>query len=96
MSPEKKNALLILGLTGAIAIVVSLFLGIIIITFFPLLVTLSLLLLGVLCKWGIEWCIRNRHIFKIAERANKIKKKLKVEEGINVVKESYRTLKEKK
>ena len=95
MDSEKKNALFVLGVTAAIATIVSLFLGIIIITFFPLLVTFFLLLLGVLCKWGIEWCIKNRHIFKIKERADKIRKKTRVDKGINLVKESYKTLKNK-
>jgi hypothetical protein len=48
------------------------------------------------CKWAVEWCIKNRHIFKIRERSIKVKKKLKIEEGINAVKESYKVIKEDK
>ena len=96
MENRKRKALLILGVTAFVSIIISLFLGIIIVTVFPLLVTFSLVLIGMLCKWGIEWCIRNRERFKFRERTNKIKKKLKVDEGINAVKESYQILKEKK
>lgn len=77
------------------SVVVSVFLGIIIFTFFPLLVTFTLILLGMACKWSVEWCIKNIHIFKIKERSGKLKKKLKIDEGIKVVKDSYDVLKNK-
>ena len=93
MVQEKKKALLILGMAGVISTIVSLFLGIIIVTFFPLLITFLLILLGMLGKWVFEWCIKNIHIFKIKENASKIKKKLKVEEGIDIVKDSYKVFK---
>ena len=90
-----KEALLILGMARLVCVVVSVCLGIIIITFFPLLVTFSLILIGMGCKWAVEWCVRNRHIFKICERGKKVKDKLKIDEGIDAVKNSYKVLKKK-
>jgi hypothetical protein len=96
MEAKKKKALLILGVAGLASIIVSLFLGIIIITFFPLLVTFILILLGMLCKWLVEWCVKNIHVFKLREKGEKVKDKLKIDKGINAVKESYQILKEDK
>jgi len=95
MEAKKKKALFILGIAGLLCIAVSLFLTIITITFFPLLVTFTLILLGMLGKWFCEWCIRNIHIFKIGERSKKVKEKLKIDEGIKVVKDSYEILRNK-
>jgi len=93
MEEQKKRALLILGVAGLISVLVSVGLGIIIVTFFPLLITFSLLLLGMLCKWLVEWCIIHVHIFKIRERGAKLKEKLKIDEGIKAVKDSYDVIK---
>ena len=90
---EKERALFVLGVAGLISIVVSICLGIIIITFFPLLVTFSLILIGMGCKWAVEWCIKNIHIFKIRGRSKRVKNKLKIDKGINAVKNSYKVLK---
>ena len=93
MSPEKKKALLILGAAALVSIIVSVCCGIIIFTFFPLLITFLLILIGMACKWVVEWCVKNRHIFKIRERSKKVKEKLKIDEGIKAVKDSYEVLK---
>lgn len=89
MEPTKKQALITLGITALVAIVVSLFFGILVITFFPLLIGCSVFLIGMLLKWGIEWCVKNIHIFKLKERTKKVKEKLKVDETIKKVKDSY-------
>ena len=44
------------------------------------------------CKWAVEWCVKNRHIFKFRERGKKVKEKLKIDEGIKAVKDSYEVL----
>ena len=74
---------------------ISLLMGLIVVAFLPLLVTFVLILLSMICKWGCEWCIRNRYIFKIGEKSKKVKEKLKIDKSINIVKESFRILREK-
>jgi hypothetical protein len=92
MTKEKKKALLIIGAAGAVSLIFSVCCGIIVFTFFPLLVTFLLILVGMACKWAVEWCVKNRHIFKIRERSKKVKEKLKIDEGIKAVKDSYEVL----
>ena len=92
MTKEKKKALLILSAAGAVSLIFSVCCGIIVFTFFPLLITFLLILIGMACKWAVEWCVKNRHIFKIHERSKKVKEKLKIDEGIKAVKDSYEVL----
>ena len=95
MNQEKKSALIVLAVAVLITVVASVMFGIIMLTFLPILVTFLLILVGMSAKWAVEWCITNRHIFKIKENAKKVKDKLKVDEGVRIVKHSYDVLKNK-
>ena len=46
-------------------------------------------------KWGIEWCWKNAHRLKFKDKANAVKKKLKIDEGVGLIKNSIETLKNK-
>lgn len=93
MNKEKKKALLIVGGTGIALIVFLILLPFLIIAFFPILIAVVLLMIGMAFKWGIEWCIKNIHIFGLKEKSEKVKEK--IDEGIGIVKENYEILKKK-
>ena len=95
LSKEKKQALVVLLVTGSLGLLACVLFVQLVFLFFPLLITLILILVGMLCKWMFEWCVKNIHLFKIKENAEKIKDKLKVDEGVKIVKHSYKVLKKK-
>lgn len=92
---KRQRAWFILIIAGLVIIFLAIISGAIIFLFYPLFIGLVLLLIGMLLKWAAEWCIKNIHIFEIKERATVIKKKLKIDRGIDVVKESIETIKNK-
>ncbi len=95
LSKKKQKALLVASVTGLILIALVSVLGFLAYLVFPLLVTLIVIIVGMITKWSVEWLIKNRQRFKIKERAKIVKKKLRIEEGVDLVKESIDTLRNK-
>lgn len=95
MITKKQEAWVIVIVTGALLFVTLVITGTVIYLFFPLLIGLLLLLLGMCLKWIIEWCIKNVHLFGIKEKAKKVKNKLNIDEGINLIKDSINTIRNK-
>lgn len=95
LNKKKKKALLVVIAAGAISLAITGLFGFLLFLFFPLLIALIVVVLGMFCKWGIEWFIKNIHLFGIGEKATKIKKTLKIDEGVTLIKDSIKTLREK-
>lgn len=95
MLTKKQEAWIIVVVSGLLLLALAVFTGTIIYLFYPLLIGLILLLLGMCLKWIIEWCIKNVHLFGIKEKAKKVKNKLKIDEGINLIKDSINTIRNK-
>ncbi|MHA1470039.1 MAG: hypothetical protein ACTSSP_05695 [Candidatus Asgardarchaeia archaeon] len=95
LNKKKKKALLVVVVAGVICLVTTLLFGFLLFLFFPLLIALIVVVLGMFCKWGIEWFVKNIHLFGLGEKVTKVKKKLKIDEGVTLVKDSIRTLREK-
>ncbi len=95
MNKKKKKALLVLIIVTLAAIAVFALLTIGLVAFFPILITFVVFLLGMGAKWCFEWLVKNIHIFKLKEKGIKVKEKLRIKEGVDLVKDSIEILKEK-
>lgn len=91
----KRMAMIVLIVFGIGCVVVLTMLGVVVYFAYPLLIAALCLMIGMLIKWTVEWCIKNIHIFRLRERANKVSKKLKIDKGVNTIKQSIATLKKK-
>lgn len=92
LSKEKQKALLVVTVTGLIliaAVIVSVVLAYLA---FPLILALVCIILGMMFKWAIEWVIKNAHRLKVKDKVKVVKKKLKIDEGVDLVKDSIDTL----
>jgi len=95
LSKQKQKALLVVTVTGLILIAACLAVGFLAYLAFPLILALVCILLGMVFKWAIEWVIKNAHRLKVKDRAMAVRKKLKIDEGVGLVKDSIETLKNK-
>jgi membrane protein YdbS with pleckstrin-like domain len=92
LSKEKQKALMVVTITGLILIAAVSVLGFLAYLAFPLILALVCIIIGMLSKWVIEWVIKNAHRWKIKDKAEVVKKKLKIDEGVGLVKDSIDTL----
>ncbi len=95
LDKKKQKALLVVSVAGLILIAVVIATGYLAVLTFPLLIALICIIVGMIFKWVIEWLIKNIHRFKVKEKAEVVKKKLKIDEGIGLVKDSINTLRNK-
>ena len=96
LSKKKQKALIVVVVTGLILIIAVIVTGFLAYLAFPLILALVCILLGMVFKWVIEWGWKNVHRLKVKEGAKVVKKKLKIDEGVGLVKESIDTLRNKK
>ncbi len=92
LSKEKQKALMVVTVTGLILIAVVCVVGFLAYLAFPLILALVCILLGMIFKWTIEWVAKNAHKWKMRDKAEVVKKKLKIDEGVGLVKDSIDTL----
>jgi len=95
LSKQKQKALMVVTVTGLILIAACLAVGFLAYLAFPLILALVCILIGMVFKWAIEWCIKNAHRLKVRDKADILKKKLRIDEGVGLVKESIDTLRNK-
>ena len=95
LSKQKQKALAVVSVTGLILIAAVSLVGFLAYLAFPLILALVCILIGMVFKWAIEWCIKNAHRINIKDKAGVVKKKLKIEEGVGLVKNSIDTLRDK-
>lgn len=93
---KKQRAWIVLIVAGIALLSLATISGAILYLFYPILIGLIFLLVGLLLKAGVEWCIKNRKIFGIKEKSLWLKKKMRIDKGIDVVKESIDTVRGKK
>ena len=93
---EKQRAILVLAIAGGSILLVLIFTGLIIYFAYPLLLALVLFVIGWIIKKCFEWVLDNIHKFRLRSRARLVKKKLKLDKGVKVVKESIEVLKNEK
>lgn len=95
MLDKKQKAWIVIGIASVIVLIGLILSGAIIMMIYPLLIALTLFLLGMFIKWVAEWCVKNIERFKIPQTAKKVEKKLHIKEGIEIVKESIDTVRDK-
>lgn len=96
LSKKKQRALMVVTVTGLILVVAVSVVGFLAYLAFPLILALVCIILGMMCKWGIEWVVKNAHRLKIKDRTETVKKKLKIDEGVGLIRDSIETLRNKK
>jgi uncharacterized protein (DUF58 family) len=96
LSKKKQKALLVVTVTGLILIAAVIASVVLAYLAFPLILALVCIILGMMFKWAIEWVVKNSHRLKVKDKAEAVKKKLKINEGVELVKDSIETLRDKK
>lgn len=92
LSKKKQKALLVVTVTGLILIAALIASVVLAYLAFPLILALICIILGMMFKWVIEWVVKNAHKWKMKDKAEAVKKKLKIDEGVELVKDSIDTL----
>ena len=95
LSKQKQRALIVVTITGLILVVACCAVGFLAYLAFPLILAIVCILIGMVFKWAIEWAIKNAHKLRIKDKAEVVKKKLKIDEGVEIVRDSIETLKRK-
>ncbi len=96
LSKKKQKALFVVVVTGLILIAAVVVTGFLAYLAFPLILALVCILLGMVFKWAIEWGWKNAHKLRVGEKAKIVKDKLNIDRGVDLVKESIDTLRNKK